>query len=61
MQWISDNIVLLVFGGAMVAMHLFGHGHGRKGRPHGSDHAPDEQSADAGPDAPGQTGDDRHG
>jgi len=29
MQWVIDNWILLVFGGAMVAMHLFGHrGHG---------------------------------
>ncbi len=28
MEWIAENWVWLLFGGAMVAMHLFGHGHG---------------------------------
>jgi len=31
MQWITDNWVLLLFGGGMIAMHLFGHGHGGHG------------------------------
>jgi hypothetical protein len=26
MQWISDNWLLLLLGGGMLAMHLFGHG-----------------------------------
>ena len=31
MQWILDNWLLLLLGGGMVAMHLFGHGHGGHG------------------------------
>lgn len=34
MQWIVENWLILGVGGAMVAMHLFGHGHGH-GRKHG--------------------------
>lgn len=32
MQWIVDNWLILLLGGGMVAMHLFGHGHGGHGR-----------------------------
>lgn len=32
MQWVIDNWILLLFGGGMIAMHLFGHGHGGHGR-----------------------------
>jgi hypothetical protein len=28
MQWVLDNWILLLIGGGMIAMHLFGHGHG---------------------------------
>ncbi len=31
MQWIVDNWLVLLLGGGMVAMHLFGHGHGSHG------------------------------
>jgi hypothetical protein len=32
MQWIFDNWILILLGGGMLAMHLFGHkGHGSKG------------------------------
>ena len=31
MQWIAENWLLLAVGGGMIAMHLFGHGHGHKG------------------------------
>lgn len=31
MQWIVDNWLILLLGGGMVAMHLFGHGHGGHG------------------------------
>ena len=31
MQWIIDNWLLLALGGGMIAMHLFGHGHGGHG------------------------------
>ena len=31
MQWVLDNWFLILFGGGMIAMHLFGHGgHGSK-------------------------------
>jgi len=31
MQWITENWILVLFGGGMIAMHLFGHrGHGSK-------------------------------
>jgi len=34
MQWVLDNWLWIVFGGGMVAMHLFGHGgHGKTGEP----------------------------
>lgn len=32
MQWILGNWMLLLVGGGMVAMHLFGHGHKDRGR-----------------------------
>jgi len=32
MQWLADNWLLVLFGGGMIAMHLFGHGgHGGHG------------------------------
>ncbi len=31
MQWIAENWVLLLVAGGMIAMHLFGHGHGGHG------------------------------
>lgn len=31
MQWIIDNWLTLVLVGGMLAMHLFGHGHGGHG------------------------------
>ncbi len=32
MQWLLDNWILVLFGGGMIAMHLFGHGkHGKHG------------------------------
>jgi|AntRauTorcE11898_2_1112593.scaffolds.fasta_scaffold05714_2 hypothetical protein len=31
MQWVFENWLLLLVGGGMIAMHLFGHGHGHKG------------------------------
>jgi hypothetical protein len=32
LQWVVENWVLVLFGGGMIAMHLFGHrGHGSKG------------------------------
>ena len=39
MQWIVDNWLILLLGGGMVAMHLFGHGHGGHGGGHGG-HGP---------------------
>lgn len=35
MQWIIENWIVLLLGGGMVAMHLFGHKHGHKGKGHG--------------------------
>ena len=35
MQWIMDNWVILLLVGGMLAMHLFGHGHGGHGGGHG--------------------------
>ena len=32
MQWIVDNWLILLLGGGVVAMHLFGFGHGGHGR-----------------------------
>ena len=36
MQWMFDNWILILFGGGMIAMHLFGHGghggHGARGK-----------------------------
>jgi hypothetical protein len=31
MEWLLNNWVLVLFGGGMIAMHLFGHGHGGHG------------------------------
>lgn len=31
MQWLAENWLLVLLGGGMVAMHLFGHGHGGHG------------------------------
>ncbi len=30
MNWLAENWILVLLGGGMVAMHLFGHGHGGK-------------------------------
>ncbi|GAA6178415.1 MULTISPECIES: hypothetical protein [Sulfitobacter] len=32
MQWLAENWFLVLFGGGMIAMHLFGHGHGGHGK-----------------------------
>ena len=60
MQWMIENWLLLLVGGGMLAMHLFGHGHGHKrghkgdgGNAHHkasndtepSDHEPSDQKA----------------
>jgi len=31
MEWIAENWLLIVLIGGMLAMHLFGHGHGGHG------------------------------
>jgi hypothetical protein len=36
MQWIIDNWIWILVIGGMLGMHLFGHGHGKKG--HGGGH-----------------------
>lgn len=35
MQWLAENWLLLLLGGGMIAMHLFGHGRGHGGCGHG--------------------------
>lgn len=43
MQWITENWLTLLLVGGMLAMHLFGHGHGSHGRKRAKDRAqPDE-------------------
>jgi len=38
MEWVSENWIWLLLGGAMIGMHLFGHGgHGGRGG-HGGGH-----------------------
>jgi len=47
MNWIAENWLILLFGGGMLAMHLFGHGHGshaKKGAPKKGAPSPDEIS-----------------
>ncbi len=31
MEWLSENWLLVLFGGGMIAMHFGGHRHGGKG------------------------------
>jgi hypothetical protein len=50
MQWLLDNWILVLFGGGMIAMHLFGHGHGGHGGKKGDD-AGDEPKARDSPEA----------
>lgn len=38
MQWLLDNWVVVLLGGGMIAMHLFGHGHGGHGGGKGGGH-----------------------
>ncbi len=45
MEWIIDNWVWFLLGGAMVAMHLFGHGHG-SGQSKGHGHNEGQGRAD---------------
>ncbi len=53
MQWIIDNWLLILFGGGMIAMHLFGHGHGHGG------HGGHGKNADARTDDKALKGDDQ--
>jgi hypothetical protein len=39
MQWVIENWILVLVGGGMLAMHLFGHGHGHKGGQKKKDHS----------------------
>ena len=32
MQWLLDNSIVVLFGGGMIAMHLFGRGFGGSGK-----------------------------
>lgn len=49
MQWITENWIMLLLVGGMIAMHLFGHGHGHGGHGgHGKQktkHAPNSDDA----------------
>ncbi len=47
MEWVLDNWFLLLFGGGMIAMHLFGHG-GHGG--HGGHASRKSQATEAEPD-----------
>lgn len=52
MQWLAENWFLVLLGGGMVAMHLFGHGHGGHGGGKGGDgghggHGPKTSADDA--------------
>jgi hypothetical protein len=44
MSWIAENWLVLLFGGGMLAMHLFGHGHGGKKKAQGRVNSPNEPS-----------------
>jgi len=44
MQWITENWIVLLLGGGMIAMHLFGHGHGGHGK-HKTKQAPKPDDA----------------
>lgn len=50
MQWILDNWILVLFGGGMIAMHMFGHGHGGHGG-----HGGKKRYGQGGPGSPGQS------
>lgn len=58
MAWISENWLLLLFIGGMVAMHLFGHGHGGhkhgKNAKHQKGAEKDTSDASAGTQAPSE-------
>ncbi|WP_138935006.1 hypothetical protein [Roseovarius arcticus] len=46
MQWVYENWLLLLVGGGMIAMHLFGHGHGHKsGRKNAHHHSTKKTAA----------------
>lgn len=49
MQWIVDNWLILLLVGGMLAMHMFGHGHGRGG--HGGDGGVQGRRSSSGDDA----------
>lgn len=46
MQWLLDNWILVLLGGGMVAMHLFGHGHGGHGGKKGDAVSTDTDAVD---------------
>ena len=53
MQWITENWILLLLGGGMLIMHMFGHGkHGGHGRRRKHDD-PDSDQAKTGPENSG--------
>jgi len=59
MQWIAENWFLLLFGGGMLAMHLFGHGkhggHSRPKKPDDPEHGQTKPDAQVSGDGPGDT------
>ena len=65
MEWLLDNWVLVLFGGGMIAMHMFGHGgHGKSGGKggHGCCKSRTSEAApDGKPDAEPVAGDSRGG
>ncbi len=60
MEWVLDNWFLLLFGGGMIAMHMFGHG-GHGGRKNRTAEAEPDGKPDPGPVAGGSRSGQRHG
>ena len=60
MQWIAENWLLLAVGGGMIAMHLFGHGHGHKGGDKSTHPGPTEKSEASGMEKTDQSDEGRH-
>jgi len=46
MQWLLDNWFWVLFGGGLIAMHLFGHGHGGHGGKKGNGAPADTDAGD---------------
>lgn len=54
MAWLAENWLLVLLLGGMVAMHMFGHGHGGHGghKKGGHNHGPTDARHDAQDDTP---------